>query len=433
MQKPARPTPWGVGSVARLLVLAAAVLFPSPAPAETVLTFVTWKPNHPEVFDEAIRRFEAAHPGIRIRREVGPHSSTEFHDLLTQKLKNRDPSVDVFYVDVIWPAEFAAAGWVLPLDRFLSPQERRAFLEPALRAATYRGKIYGIPGWIDSGMLYYRKDLLAKYGFQPPKTWEELVRQAEVIVAGERSRNPGIHGYSGQFKQYEGLVCDMMEFILSNNGAILDETGRKAAIHRPEAVAAVRFVRDRIIGHIAPRGVLMYQEPESLDLFIQGNAVFHRNWPYAWEISNDPARSRVAGKVGIARLPAFEGGRSAAALGGWMLSISPFSRHPEEAWTFIRFMTSPQMQKFLAIRAGRAPARKALYRDPEVLRKNPQFRDQFQVFLTARPRPVSPVYPVLSNILQRYFSAAISNPRSDIEALARRAAWDMDRVLALAP
>jgi len=230
--------------------------------SQQALRFVTWKPNQPEVWEEIYRIFEQEHPDIRIEREIGPHSSTAFHDLLTQKLKNRSTDVDVFFMDVIWPPEFAAAGWALPLDELFSQDERVQFLEGTILANTYQGHIYGVPLFIDSGVLYYRKDLLQQYGFKVPVTWEELVTQAETIVAEEKKKGNEMYGFSGQFKQYEGLVCDMMEYIMSNGGALVDLSTGKSVITGEKAIEAVRFVRDRIIGNIAPRGVLTYQEPE---------------------------------------------------------------------------------------------------------------------------------------------------------------------------
>jgi multiple sugar transport system substrate-binding protein len=397
--------------------------------AETHIRFVTWRPDRAWVWDQAIADFEAENKGIKVVREIGPHSSTEFHDLVTQKLKNGDPEMDVFFMDVIWPAEFAAAGWAFPLDRFFPPGERKKFLEAPILANSYQGHIYGVPLFIDAGLLYYRRDLLEKYGLLAPRTWPELVDHAKTILA--REKDPHLTGFSGQFKQYEGLVCNMMEYVLANGGSLWDEKELEGTLHLPKAKEAVRFVRDRIIGEISHRGVLAYQEPESLALFTQGRAIFHRNWPYAWEISNDPKRSRVAGKVDIAPLPAFPGGKSVATLGGWQLGISRFSRKPELAWRFVRFMTGKEIQRRIALFTGRAPTRKELYGDPEILKKNPQFRDQFQTFGHAFPRPRTPVYVSLSNILQRYFSSAISVPNSDIDPLARLASRDIGRVLDL--
>lgn len=398
----------------------------------TAVRFVTWKPNQPEAWEEILKIFHEENPDIRIEREIGPHSSTAFHDLLTQKLKNRSTDADVFLMDVIWPPEFGAAGWALPLDDLFTKAEQEAFLEGTILANTYEGRLFGVPLFVDSGVLYYRADLLASYGVAPPETWQEMVSSARQIVEAEGRKGERIYGFSGQFKQYEGLVCDMMEYILSNGGMLVDDRTGKSAVQQRPAVEAVRFVRDEIIGRVAPEGVLTYQEPESLDLFIQGKAVFHRNWPYAWEISNNPEKSKVAGKVGIAKLPRFPKGESRSTLGGWQVGISAYSEKKEAAWRFVRFLTGERGQKILAVKAGRAPTRKALYEDPDVLRANPHFSSMKQVFLTAYPRPRTPLYPAVSHVLQRYFSSAISSPRSRIEAEAEDAAREIDKLLSLA-
>jgi multiple sugar transport system substrate-binding protein len=403
------------------------------APGERDLRFVTWKPNQPPAWDQAIARFEAANPGVRVVRQVGPHSSTAFHDLLTQKLKNRDPGVDVFFMDVIWPAEFAAAGWARDLSAEFPQSERERFLAGTIAANTFRDRIYGVPAFIDAGLLYYRKDLLAAYSLSPPETWEELADDARTIVAGERSRGTEMVGYSGQFKQYEGLVCNMLELIASNGGTLVDGSARHATLASPATLAAVRWARDVLLGHLAPRSVLTYEEPESLALFLQGRAVFLRNWPYAWQVANDPKRSRVAGRVGVGPLPCFRGHASAAALGGWQYGVSAFSHHPDLAFRFVAFMTSEEMQRYFAVRASLAPTRAALYSDREVLAANPQFAAQAGAFRAALPRPVTPVYPAVSSVLQRFFSEALSRPPGRLAPRAREADTEIDRLLEMVP
>ncbi|HSE91324.1 MAG TPA: extracellular solute-binding protein, partial [Candidatus Binatia bacterium] len=162
-------------------------VFPAAATAqETILRFVTWKWEAPQVLDRAIADFESQNPGVKVKREIGPHSSTQFHDLLTQKLKNRDTELDVFFMDVIWPAEFASAGWALPLDRFFPAAEQERFLKAPILANHYRGQIFGVPVFVDAGVLYYRKDLLQKYSLSQPRSWPELVEQAKMILAREQ-------------------------------------------------------------------------------------------------------------------------------------------------------------------------------------------------------------------------------------------------------
>lgn len=402
---------------------------PALASAGETLRFVTWKTEIPQAWDQAIADFEKENPGVKIVREIGPQSSTQIHDLITQKLKNRDTEMDLFVMDVIWPGEFASAGWALPLDRYFTRAEQEKFLEAPIEANRYRGEIFGVPIFIDAGLLYYRKDLLEKYGVSPPRTWPEMVQHAKTILA--REQDPHLVGFSGQFKQYEGLVCNMMEYILSNGGALWDEKRLKSAISAPPAVEAVRFVRDQIIGQISHRGVLAYEEPESMTLFTEGKAIFHRNWPYTWNIANDPQRSTIAGKVGMMPLPSFPAGKGAATLGGWQLAISRFSKKQDLAWRFVSFMTSEAIQKRITMATGRAPTRSALYQDPQVVGKFPQLKSLLETFKQAVPRPTTPVYVPLSNIMQRFFSSALALPDSDIERRAAVAARDMDRVLDL--
>ena len=422
---------------ARLLFFVSFVSFvvnlffsPTHSPgAEKTLRFVTWKPEVPRVWDDAIAEFERSNPGVRVVREIGPQSSTQLHDLISQKLKNRDTGVDVFVMDVIWPAEFASAGWVLPLDSFFTANEQQQFLRAPITANRYSGRIFGVPLFIDAGVLYYRRDLLEKNSFAAPRFWPELVQQAKAILRSER--DPQLAGFSAQFKQYEGLVCNMMEFIVSNGGALWDETRMKGAIDEKPALDAIRFVRDEIVGQISSRGLLAYEEPESLALFTEGRAIFHRNWPYAGVIANDSRQSKVAGRVGMAPLPSFPGHPGASALGGWQLAISRFSRQPELAWRFVSFISGEAMQKRIAVEIGKAPTRVSLYKDRDVLAAVPHLKTLQQIFEQAVPRPVTPVYTPLSNILQRYFSSVLTLPDADLLRRSGAAARDMNRVLDL--
>ncbi|ULA67164.1 MAG: Maltose/maltodextrin ABC transporter, substrate binding periplasmic protein MalE [Nitrospira sp.] len=408
---------------------------PGAAPATSkphvTLRFVSWKPDHARVWEEVLADFTRTHPHISVVRELAPHSSTAYHDLLTQKLKNRDATVDVFFIDVIWVPEFAAAGWARPLDDLFSPAMRQEFLPAAIEVGQYDTHVYGVPSRIDAGLLYYRQDLLAKYGFIAPATWPELVRQAETILAGERQTNPLLQGYSAQFKQYEGLVCNMLEFVEGHGGSLMRPDGTGSALSSPDALAAVQFVRDEVIGRLTSRAALTYQEPEALSLFLQGHAIFHRNWPYAWELANNRTRSTIAGQVGVAPLPGFSPGRAAAALGGWLYGISAYSQHPDEAWALIEFLSSQAVQKKFSREAGIAPSREALFSDPEVLARSPQLRNQGAILHAATPRPRSPVYPAISHLLQRYFSRALAVNGLDLAQEAAITDAHIDRLLAL--
>jgi multiple sugar transport system substrate-binding protein len=395
----------------------------APQGDKTVITVLTWRPNSPPTWDQAIARFERGNPDIEVDLQTGPSSSTQLHDMLAQRLRNRDSSVDVFVMDVVWPPEFAAVGWALPLDTLFDPGERELFFEGCVDAVTWAESVYGVPFFLDAGVLYYRSDLLRSYGLDPPRTWGEMVRVADSVVSAENE--PGLYGYSAQMAQYEGLVCDMLELVGSAGGSLMRPQD-------PEAIGALRFARDSLVhlDGMTPPGILTYKEQESLELFASGGAVFHRNWPYAWAVCADSATSDVVGRVGISVLPSFPGGESVSALGGWSFGISPFSPHPEESWRFVSFMTSPEIQRLFAVEVGKPPARRALYSDSAVLEANPHFERMAEVFENAAPRPRSPVYPQISHRLQSFLHEAVGDAGSDVPALAGEAAEDLLDILA---
>jgi multiple sugar transport system substrate-binding protein len=395
----------------------------------TTLVFLTWKPNQPEVWKRLVKDFHHMHPGIRVKFQVGPHSSTQYHAVVTQRFKNKDTHMDVFFMDVIWPPEFANAGWCTDLTSRFSVQEQKNFLKGPVAANTYKEKIYGVPCYLGAGLFYYRKDLLQKYHFNPPKTWEKMIEQGSDIL--DKENDETVHIYSAQFKQYEGLVCNMLEFIWSNGGSVIKKGSGRPSLDHQDVLYAISFVRDHIIGKASPRGAINYEEPESLELFIQGKAIFHRNWPYAWSVANNPKKSKIAGKVGVGMLPAFSGHYAASALGGWQFGINKFSKKPQEAWQFIQYMTSHRAQKVLALEAGLAPTRRSVYSDPDVQEKMPHLRAFLPSFESARPRPLSPVYPMISQELQRFFSQTIVDKKSDISKLAKSSSVRIEKLYQL--
>ncbi len=315
----------------------------SGADEPITLVFLTWKSSGSGGWNRLLKEFHEKNPRIRIKTQVAPHSSTQYHAIITQRLKNQDPSVDVFLMDVVWPPEFGNAGWAMDLTSRFPPREQAKFIKGPIRANTWQGRIYGIPCYLGAGLFYYRKDLLDKYHFDVPRTWDEMLTQGEAIIKGEN--DPELYAYSGQFKQYEGLVCDMLEFLWSNGGAVMDsETGR-VVLDKNAAIGAVAFVRDKIIGKAAPRGAVNYEEPESLGLFVQGKAVFHRNWPYAWAVANNPRQIQDC-RTGWSGRPARLPGTSFR-LGPWRVavrhqSLQPSSRGSLAIHTFHVLLPKPE-------------------------------------------------------------------------------------------
>lgn len=418
------------GIFAVSLSLAALLLqgCPQGKQTEKELHFLMWKPHQPKPLEKAIHLFEERHPGVRVDRHIGSENASEYYRELTTKLRNRDPDLDVFFLDVVWPAEFVARGYLENLSDRFPPSQRAQFFPGPISADTIGGKIYAVPFNIDVGLLFYRKDLLEKYGFKPPKTWAEAIRQMDTILKGEGKAHPNLIGYSGQFEKYEGLVCNVLEFIASTGTSFLDSNGNPD-LTDPRVIEAVRFIRDDLINNKdhprrAPGYLLTAKEQESREIFARGDAIFLRNWPETWGILTDPDRSKVYDRVGMAVLPAFEGGHSVGTLGGWQLGIASYSRHKDLAWEFIQFMTGQEVQRMLAIEQAQTMARLTIYDDPALLEAVPHFgkagpwgaplRD---VAMVAVPRPGLVRYNAVSERLQQCLHEAIRDPNSDIKAL----------------
>jgi multiple sugar transport system substrate-binding protein len=365
----------------------------------------------PAEFKKLLNKFEKENPGIIVRDEILPASTDEQHQFYVINLEGQSSDFDVMSLDVIWVPEFARAGWLRETGHLLNEQERKDFFKGPMDAVTYKGEIYAIPWYIDAGLLYYRKDLLQKFGFSPPKTWQELVHIAQFV----KSREPGIYGFIYQGKQYEGLVCNVLEYLWSNGGDVLRDG--KVVIASDENIRALAFMRDLIVKYqITPPLVTTAIEESTRHIFGNGKALFMRNWPYAWNIF-DRDGSPVKGKVGISPLPSFLEGRSASTLGGWQLGINKYSKHPVEAEKLVQFLARPDSQKFLALTIGYKPTRKSLYTDEELKKAQPFAVSLYQVFMRARPRPVSPYYMMITQVMQPEFSAVLSGIKTPDKAL----------------
>lgn len=365
------------------------------------------------VLSGLLREFERRHPGIIVREEVLPSSSDRQHQYYAMNLDGGRAPFDLLGVDTIWVQEFAKAGWIASLDQLVPSAERAQFFPGPIQAATFEGRLYAVPWYIDAGVLYYRRDLLDRHGLAPPKTWNELIRAAEVVLDAER--DAGLAGFIWQGKQYEGLICVALE-VLRSNGSNLWGGDRE------RAEEGLHFLRATVAGHrITPVSVSMADEESTRQLFGAGRALFMRNWPYAWSLLQREG-SPVRGKVGVTALPSFPGYASAPTLGGWMLAMPSRARHPFETGELIRFLTSPGVQRLVALEMGYNPTRRALYADETLVGARPLLKVLYPIFLDARPRPVTPYYLQLSQALQPEVSAVVVGRKTPREALdaARR-------------
>jgi len=289
---------------------------------------------------------------------------------LSQKLrllKQHATTPDVYLVDVVWTGTLA--DHLLDLTPY-EDRDARSQIPVLLANDTVKGRLVSLPFYVNLGLLYYRTDLLAKYGFShPPATWDELEGMSRKIQQGERAGgNPAFWGYVWQGAAYEGLTCDALEWQASFGGGHIIEPGGTISVRNPHTVEAFEMAA-RWVGTISPASVLSYTESDSLNAFRAGNAAFLRHWSGGLTAA-DAKSSPIEGRFAATLLPAGPGGR-AQAMGGFHLAVSRYSAHPHEATRLVEYLTSAPVQLRRALDRGKLPTIPKLYQDPAVLRAFP--------------------------------------------------------------
>lgn len=389
----------------------------------TTLNFVTAKFESTTSMKQFVAPFNESQDKyeVVVRELPPPSSSTEVHQQLAQSLGSGG-GIDVFTQDVIWVAEFASAGWAMDVSKEFSEADRSAFFSGLVDACTFDQKMYGIPFYLDAGQLYYRKDLLG--GDPVPQTWDDLTAKAKQLMGSGKVDI----GFSWQAKQAEVLVCDLVEFVASAGGSILAPDGKTVTIAEPPAVEAVQYMYDTMnsLG-ISPKNVLSWDEEPSRQPFTSGKVAFLRQWSYVWGVSQDKGQSDVVGKVGVAPLPHFSGGKSAACLGGYQLGIAESSQNKDGALEFVRWMTDKKNQIEYASTFGSAPALQAAYDDPALEKAQPAMVNLKSTFQGGTPRPVTPKYPQVSLALQSAVSKALNT--GDVKAQLNKVASQIQGIV----
>jgi trehalose/maltose transport system substrate-binding protein len=356
--------------------------------------------------------------GHTVKLYTPPSSTTDQLALLRQQFAAKSSDLDVIMVDVVWPG--VIKDHLIDLKKYSKGAESRHF--PAIVANnTVDGKLLAMPFFTDAGLLYYRKDLLEKYGLKPPQTWDELSAAARKVMDGERKAGVAdFQGFVFQGKAYEGLSCNALEWVNSfGGGEIVDKDGN-ITINNPKAAKALDTAGSWI-GTIAPSGVLNYGEEEARGVFQNGKAAFMRNWPYAWSLSQQ-ADSPIKGKVGVAALPKGPDGKKSATLGGWQLAVSKYSKNPDAAADLVMYMTGPQVQKARAIGASYNPTITDLYEDKEITSANPFMGQLLEVFTDAVARPATMTnlkYPEVSQAFWDATHDVLSKKATGAEAVKK--------------
>jgi trehalose/maltose transport system substrate-binding protein len=356
--------------------------------------------------------------GHEVKLYTPPASTTDNLALLRQQFAAKASDLDVIMIDVIWPG--VIKDHLVDLKKYSKGAEAKHF--PAIVANnTVDGKLLGMPFFTDAGLLFYRKDLLEKYKLQAPKTWDELASSAKKVMDGERAAGvKDFQGFVFQAKAYEGLTCDALEWVASfGGGEIIDKAGN-ITINNPNAAKALDTAATWI-GTIAPQGVLNYAEEDARGVFQKGEALFMRNWPYAWSLGQAPD-SPIKGKIGVSALPGGTGGKGAATLGGWQLGVNKYSKNIDAAASLVMHMASPEVQKKRAIGGSYNPTIVDLYKDPELIKANPFMGELLPVFTNAVARPATATglkYPEVSQAFWDATHEVLSKKAKGADALKK--------------
>jgi multiple sugar transport system substrate-binding protein len=356
--------------------------------------------------------WNGAHPDERVTLVELPDSADETRAQMISELRSGSDRFDVLNIDVAWTSEFAAAGWISPLQRDRFPL--KSFLRPVVDTATFDGRLYAVPYVTNAGLLYYRKDVLEQAGEKPPRTWAELSRQARTLAPAH-----GLDGYAGQFLPYEGLTVNVAEAVHSAGGSILRDDGDRVTVDSAAAREALTFLADGVREGWIPREALRYKEEESRQAFQDGRLLFLRNWPYVYSDAS-AEDSEVAGKFGVVPLPGPDG-PGTSVLGGSNLAVSSHSRHPASAADLIAYLTSDRVQRQVLTEGSLPPVRAELYEDPELVRAHPYLPTLRQSVLSAVPRPKSPRYDQVSLAVQAVAQDVMALRQTPTEAVARLA------------
>ncbi|QNQ64126.1 ABC transporter substrate-binding protein [Brucella sp. 6810] len=350
---------------------------------------------------EQVAKFEKD-TGNKVNIISMPSSSSEQFSQYRLWLAAGNSDVDVYQTDIVWAPQLS--------DQFIDLTEATkdvtgAHFPSIIASQTVNGKLVALPFYTDAPALFYRKDLLEKYNKPVPKTWDEMAATAKDIMEKERADGKAdLWGFVFQGNAYEGLTCNALEWIKSSGGGQIVEPDGEISVNNEKAAAAIDRARGWI-GTISPQGVLGYQEEESRGVWQTGNAVFMRNWPYVYALSNS-ADSAVKGKFDVAPLPAMaEGEPPASALGGWNLAVSKYSTKQDAAIALVKFLASPAVQKAEAVELSRLPTIEALYDDKDVIAAQPFMANWKPIFQNAVPRPSAATKVKYNEVSSKFWTA----------------------------
>ncbi|MDZ4092335.1 MAG: ABC transporter substrate-binding protein [Arthrobacter sp.] len=368
------------------------------------ITYVQGKDNS-NVVRPLIEKWNAAHPDEKVTFKEQTDQADQQHDDLVQNYQAKNPNYDVASVDVVWTAEFAAKGWLQPLKDKMAV-DTAGMLKPTIEAGSYKGTLYAAPVSSDGGILYYRTDLVPT----APKTWDEMMGMCSI------AEENGIGCFAGQYAKYEGLTVNASEAINSAGGSVLNEDG-KPNLNTPEAKAGLENLAAAYADGSIPKEAITFQEEQGRQAFQDGKLLFHRNWPYVYNLAATEGSSKVKDVLGMTALPGKDG-PGASTLGGHSAAVSVYSKNKATALDFVKFLVNEENQKFFATQGSLAPVLESLYDDQELVAKLPYLPVLKTSIENAVPRPVTPFYPAVTKAIQENAYSAIKGEKTVDAALS---------------
>lgn len=373
--------------------------------------------QRPDLMRKLYDQYQAANPGVKIETEIGGATSDLQRQYLSTVLNAKDSSIDIYVIDIVNPAQYYGARWLEPLNAYMGDPATalKPYLPVYATSNVIDGQIAAMPGWADSMFMYYRKDLLAKHGIAEPKTWDELGAAAKKIQAAEG--DPNLQGLSIQGAPIEGAVCTFLLPYWSQGKAFNDASG-KLTLDKAAAAKGLQQWLTLMDQGVIKKNVAEVKTTDTVNEFKASQVVFAINWGFAWDRFQSDADSQVKGKVGVMPLPAMAGGQSATCTGGWQWAVSAFSKHKAEAAKLVKYMSSPEASKFLAINGSLLPTYRSVYLDAEVVQAVPWFKDAVNVVTAGQGRPQSRDYGQVSDVLRTTTSAVLARTKKPEEAVA---------------
>lgn len=373
------------------------------------ITYVQGKDNS-NVVRPFIDEWNKKHPNEKVTFKEQSDNADQQHDDIVQHLQAKGSDYDVISVDNVWTSEFAAKGWLQPLDKGNFKLDTSKFMPATVKSATYNKTLYAGPVTSDGGMLYYRKDLIP----EPPKTWDDLWKDCEI------AKQNGIDCYAGQYAKYEGLTVNTAEAINTFGGSIVGKDGKTSTVDSPEAKKGLQMLVDHYKSGEIPKAAVTWQEEQGRQAFEAGKLMFLRNWSYVYSLATTDSSSQVKDKFAVAPLPGASADKpGSSSLGGHNAAISAYSKHKKTALEFIKFLESDHVQKdYWTMKASNAPVITELYTDKEIVDKYPFMPTLKTAIENAVPRPISPFYPAVTGTIQTNAYAAIKGEKSVDDAIS---------------